>query len=74
MRPRWEKVEKVRPWLETEYFDFDNDKEFLAQYQLESGKLPVFIFLDKEGNEFLRLHGEVDEEKLENIVDESKDR
>jgi hypothetical protein len=73
MRPRWEKIEKKRPWLATEYFDFDTDKEAISQYQLASGKLPAFIFLDKEGNEFLRLHGEVAEEELEKVVDENKD-
>jgi thioredoxin-related protein len=37
-------------------------------------KLPTFVFLDKDNNEFLRLYGEIEEDKLQKILDENKNR
>jgi hypothetical protein len=36
--------------------------------------LPVFIFLDKKGKEFLRLHGEPSVKKLLEIILENKNK
>ena len=74
MRPRWQKIEKEHPWLETVYFDFDKDKEVMKKYNIESGKLPVFVFLDKEGNEFLRLTGERPIDELVKVIEENKNK
>lgn len=74
MKPRWKEIEKENHWLKTEYFDFDNDKERVSKYKIESGNLPVFIFLDNKGNEFLRLTGEVSKEELVKIITENKDK
>jgi len=30
MKPRWQEIEKIYPWLETKYYDFDIDKEQIA--------------------------------------------
>jgi len=73
MRPRWEEIEKELPWLETEYYDFDKDKDMVEKYKVNQN-LPTFIFLDKEGNEILRLHGEVSKEELLKIIEENKDK
>jgi thiol-disulfide isomerase/thioredoxin len=73
MRPRWEQIEKENPWLETQYFDFDNDKKAVSKYDI-SDKLPTFVFLDKSSNEFLRLNGEIDKNKLVDIINENKDK
>lgn len=27
MKPRWLEIEKINPWLETQYLDFDEDKK-----------------------------------------------
>ncbi len=70
MRPRWQEVAKEIPELVTEYFDFDKEKDMVAKYKIDK-KLPAFIFLDKQGNEFLRLTGEVDKDKLVEIVKEN---
>ncbi len=67
MRPRWQEIEKEIPELKTEYYDFDKDKEIVNKYKIDE-KLPAFIFLDTQNNEFLRLTGEVDKEKLVQIV------
>jgi thiol-disulfide isomerase/thioredoxin len=64
MKPRWQEIEKENPWLKTKYYDFDEDEKKLKKYKLDKGKMPAFIFLDKKGKEFLRLHGEVPKDKL----------
>jgi len=74
MRPRWEKIEKDNPWLKTKNYDFDNDKLIVKKYNIEGGKLPTFIFLDKENSEFLRLSGELSEKKLTEIILKNKDK
>ena len=75
MKPRWVEVEKAQPWLKTEYLDFDEDKEKLKKYKAENEeKLPVFIFLDKKGKEFLRLRGEPSVKELLEIVLENKNK
>ncbi len=73
MRPRWKEIETENPWLETEYHDFDQDKESVEKYGV-TDILPVFIFLDKEGNEFLRLDGEIEKARLIGIINENKEK
>lgn len=73
MKPRWKEIETEYPWLETEYFDFDVDKEMVEKYKIDES-LPVFIFLDKNENEFLRLKGEVSKEKIIEVIDQNKKR
>lgn len=74
MRPRWQEIEKENPWLITEYVDFDTDKETVKKYGIESGVLPVFVFLNKESKEILRLSGEVEKDELLRVVVENKDK
>ena len=38
MRPRWEKVEDKMPDLETEYYDYDEDKKVRNLYIYRSDK------------------------------------
>lgn len=73
MKPRWQEIEKIYPWLETEYYDFDQDKAMVEQYRIDD-RLPVFVVLNREGGEIARKHGEVDKEELLRIIDENKDR
>lgn len=72
MRPRWAEIERENPWLKTEYLDFDNDRDQVKKYKVESGKLPVFIFLNKKGGEILRISGEIDKNDILKAIDESK--
>jgi thiol-disulfide isomerase/thioredoxin len=75
MKPRWAEIEKAQPWLKTEYLDFDQDKEKLEKYKAENEKeLPVFIFLDKKGKEFLRLYGQPSVKKLLEIILKNKNK
>jgi len=73
MRPRWQEIEKQNPWLETEYFDFDEDKEMVEKYKIDKN-LPTFVYLDKNGQEFDRMTGEVSRKKLLAFVLESRDK
>lgn len=73
MKPRWAEIEKENPWLETEMYDYDKDKEMVEKHRINEN-LPTFVFLDKEGNEFLRLQGEIDKVKLVEIVLQNKDK
>jgi len=73
MKPRWAEIEKESSWLKNEYYDFDQDKEMVNKYEINQ-TLPVFIFLDKEGNEFMRLTGEISKNKLVEILNKNKDK
>jgi len=73
MRPRFIEIEEENPWLETEYFEYDDNKEMVEKYGV-GDQIPVFIFLDKDGKEILRLQGEVSKEKLLKVIEENKDR
>lgn len=73
MKPRLKEIESEMPELETEYHDFDNDKEMVEKYNIDH-TLPVFVFLDKNENEILRLTGEVDKDKLIQVINENIDK
>jgi len=73
MKPRWKEIEEENSWLATEYYDYDTDKEAVEKYAINE-ILPTFVFLDKEEKEFLRLQGEVDKDKLIEIINQNKDR
>lgn len=73
MRPRWAEIEKENPWLQAEYFDFDQNKEAVEKYGITE-KLPIFVFLDKNNNEFLRLEGEIEKDELIKVINENKEK
>jgi len=73
MKPRWKEIEAEFPWLSTEYFEFDNEKDAVEKYKIDK-TLPTFVFLDKNGDEFLRMSGEVEKEKLIEIINQNKDK
>lgn len=73
MRPRWKEIERELPWLKTKFYDYDKDKEIMDKYDIDRGKLPVFIFLDKKGQEILRKQGEPSKKELTKIILENKD-
>jgi len=73
MKPRFQEIEKENSWLKTEYYDFDNDKEMVNKYNVDK-ILPIFIFLDNNDNEILRLNGEIEKDKLLEIINQNKDK
>ncbi len=70
MRPRWAEIENEYPELETEYYDYDNDQDEIDMYDVEAERLPVFIFLDNDGEEITSFSGEYSKEDLEEILAE----
>jgi thiol-disulfide isomerase/thioredoxin len=73
MKPMWKEIEIENPWLQTKYYDFDQDKEMVEKYHI-TDVLPVFVFLDKDDNEFLRLDGEIGKQKIIEIINQNKDK
>jgi thiol-disulfide isomerase/thioredoxin len=74
MKPKWEEVEKKYSWLNTRYYDYDNSENIVKKYNIDSGKLPVFIFLDKKGNEIVRKQGELSKKKIVELINKYKNR
>lgn len=72
MKPMWQAIEAEIPELVTEYYDADEQSEMLEKYEVKD--IPVFIFLDKEGNEFLRLQGIQNKEDLIQTVKDNLDK
>ncbi|NCD00911.1 thioredoxin [bacterium] len=72
MKPMWEKIEEEVSELETEFFDADQNKDVLEKYNVKD--LPTFIFLNKEGEEFLRLQGILNEDSLKETIKENLDK
>jgi len=73
MQSRWKKVEAEITWLETEYHDYDQDKAIVEKYNI-GRDIPVFVFLDQNGNEFERLKGEIDRRDLIKFLEENKNK
>ncbi len=72
MGPRWKEIEAENPWLKTEFYDFDDDKEFVSKCNVTA--MPTFIFLYETGEELLRLTGEIDKIKLIETINQHKDK
>lgn len=51
------------------YFDYDIHEDELKEKYNTGDKLPIFIFLDKNGNELERQIGEPSEELLLSLID-----
>lgn len=72
MGPRWKEIEAENNWLQTEFYDFDENKEFVCKLEIKA--MPTFIFLDNNGCEIIRLTGEVDKGKLVETINQCKDK
>ena len=72
MRPMWEEIEAEMLELKTEYFDIDESPEIKEKYGIED--VPVFIFLDKDGKEILRLEGLQNKEELIRIIKDFREK
>ena len=73
MKPRWAAIEAENSWLKNEYYDFDENPDKVKEYKIDD-KLPVFVFLDKNNKEFLRLQGEVDKQEILDILVKNKNK
>jgi len=72
MNSIWEEIETNMPKLETEYYDADEHPEVLEKYKV--GEIPVFIFLDKEGGEIIRLNGAQNKDELVRLINEHTEK
>ena len=72
MGPMWKEIEKENLWLKTEYIGIDEHPEAMNKFKIIS--LPTFIFLNEKGEEFLRLSGIIEKEKLVKIISENRDK
>ncbi|MFC1711940.1 thioredoxin family protein [Patescibacteria group bacterium] len=74
MRSRWQEIEKENPWLKTEYIDFDEQENIVKKYNIDGGKLPVFIFLDKKGKIIKQIQGEPSKKELIKLINQFKNK
>jgi thiol-disulfide isomerase/thioredoxin len=72
MRPRWQELEQENPWLETVYYDYDQDRDKIKKYNQSPNRLPVFIFLDQKGKVLENLSGEFSKKDLQELLDKYK--
>lgn len=72
MGPRWKKIEKEYPWLETEYISLNKKPEIMNKYKILA--VPSFIFLNKQGKEILRFSNLVEKEILVKAILKNKDK
>ena len=71
MSPRFEEIEKEYPWLKTEYFEITSSSKIVKKYNILSA--PTFIFLDKQGNEILRMIDIIDKDVLVKAILDNED-
>lgn len=71
MRPRWEEIQAENPWLQTEFYDYDESPEVMKKYSIDEN-LPVAILLDKDDKELQRFIGEVSKNELLEAVKAAK--
>ena len=69
MKSRWQEIEKELTWLETEYYDIDENADKAKEYNITEP--PVFIFLDKNNKEFKRINGEISRKKLIKLLEKN---
>ncbi|MDO8668760.1 MAG: thioredoxin family protein [Candidatus Buchananbacteria bacterium] len=72
MRLRFTEIEKDMPDLQTEFIDIDKNPEIKKARNIED--IPTFIFLDKNGQEILRLQKLIEKEDLIKIIKENYDK
>ena len=72
MKPMWAEIEAEIPEMETEYYDADDDPEIIKKYNAK--KVPIFIFLDKNDREILRLQGIQDKKELIKLIEDNLDK
>ncbi len=72
MKPRWAEIEQELTWLQTEFVDLDQQSAIKQKYQID--KVPVFIFLDKNGQEFARKEGLVEKKDLIDFIQQNRDK
>lgn len=73
MKPIWKAIEKENPWLQTQYFDYDDNQEDIKELNIDINRMPTFIFVDKNNSELTRKTGEVSKKELLEIIEKYKE-
>lgn len=73
MRPIFKQIKNEIEDLNIENYDYDMNEDAIIKWEI-GRKLPVFIFLDQNEQEIIRLIGEQKKEKLIALIDEYKNR
>jgi len=74
MRPRWKEIEQENPWLKTRYLDYDADHDEVSKFTIDKERLPIFIFFGRNGNELLRLNGEISKNELFQVISQYREQ
>lgn len=69
MKSVWDDIVSELEGLETEYYDADDNAEEFKKYGIDD--IPIFVFLDSEDKEFMRLQGAQNKGDLVKIVKEN---
>jgi thioredoxin-related protein len=72
MKPCWQEIESENPWLKTEFYLAEDSPEIMQKYNVIA--VPTFIFLDKKGNELIRLTHIQEKEKLIELINKFKEK
>lgn len=73
MKPIWKSIEKETPWLQTQYFDYDDNQEDIKELNIDINRMPTFIFVDKNNVELTRKTGEVSKRELLELIEKYKE-
>lgn len=73
MKPRCKEIEAENPWVQSEFFDYDERPDMVEKYDITK-ELPTFVFLDKDGNEIQRMSGVFSKEKMLEVINANKDK
>lgn len=73
MRPIFKQIETEMPELNVENYDYDEDEEQVSKWDIGK-KLPVYIFINQNGEEIIRLIGEQKKDKLITLINEYKNQ
>ena len=69
MKSRWKKVTDKIPDLDITNYDYDIDFDMVKKYEV-GHILPVAIFFDDNDNELERLIGEINQNKLIEVINQ----
>ena len=72
MKPIWDEIEKENTWVNRKYYDIDKDSEMWKKYKSE--EIPLFVFLDRDGNELERMQGDIHKDVLLDKLNEYRNR
>ena len=72
MKNVWEEIAGGFNGMDAEYYDADDNPDEFNKYSIKD--IPVFIFFDSGGNEFMRLNGAQSKEELIKIIKENLDK